>query len=316
MSAKPSFPIGNFESEQRDFPWFSMVLPPKALVFIVLFLVLFPLVALVAESFVSPLYSLLLGVMMPFSQRMGSPEMPLILLVKVSVFGVIAFGTLGLILMRILTIYHQAWAHVMPQVHSLHSPFHPDPKLSLVAIINWLVYRSIRIMAWPLGLFVCAGIAMIACLMMMQFLSEGFLILAQLLIMIILFAFLISGYFMMICLVKAFGDYFTTTFGSTATLLEPEQPAEVIYDRVRRLAFYSPWFILVYAQQVLTWAVFSLSVIGIFKVSNIDQVLGFGAQWPIVIMFSALTLGMILIRFGLQFFVYSDSLKRFYRQHS
>lgn len=302
----------NTAFNQEALPWFSVVLPPKALPFILLFLFLFPLVVMGLESFLSPLYSLLLGVLMPFSQRMGSPEFPLILLIKFAVFAVIAFGTIGLLLLRILTIYHQAWASLLPQAHPMHTPFHPDAKLSMIAVVNWHVYRGLRLMAWPLGLLAVFTLGFILMTIIMQFLSEGFLLLAQLFLMLIIFALLLSGYFMMIQVSKTAVDYLKTGFGTTAAMLEPEQAAEIIFERVRRLMFYSPWFVLVYAQQVFCLVVVLLSILGMFGATNMDNLLGFGASWPMVILFSAISLAMIILKYGIQFFVYVDALRRFY----
>jgi hypothetical protein len=300
------------DNDAPDGSLLSAILPFQTIPWILLLLFILPLVVIAGDSLLSPLYTMFWLTLFPSSDTMAHPEFSFILLIKLAVFFPLAFLAVGLLLTKILTAYHRAWTQFIAQPHALHQTYHPNKQYSPAALVNWVIYRWYRLLRGPLLFLVLGSVLLGVQLFLLQWFAEPLALVFMIGFIVVLFALFLVTFFFVLSLAKSSLQYFKTSFGSTAAILEPEQTCEVLYQRVSRIAFNSPWVFMVTLQQIGLVAVFWFSVTFTTTQYDAQSFLSFDPGLLKLFFLNAIVLMVLLVLFASKFFLYSDALSRFY----
>lgn len=289
----------------------EMILPPKALPLLILFILLLPLALLAGESLLAPLLDWLPTVMSATEAGNGL-QLPIHFFFKLIAFALLSFFGLFQLLMRINMTYYATWARTFPRPHSLHVEYEPDESASMVALINWYLFRLLMVVGPPVGLgLLTVGVGLLAFYFYNVVLAN---VPASLPIQFIvgLFIILLLGMFTVLALLNSLWTFATTIFGSVVAVTEPDLAAQSIFDRCGRIVFATPMVFGLY----LATAVFVLLVLSesaaLLYFYDIDTFLSPHANFPLIFGLEIFTLvAYLMLHYG-RFFVYHQSLVQYY----
>ncbi len=293
--------------------WFEFLLPRSALTLLLLLFFVLPLFFLTAESLFSPVYEFIKSLLIPINTGMVYTTFPLQLVIKILLFSFFTFTGVALLWLKISCLYHEVWSTRFYAPSPLHTPYHPDQQGSLVALFNWNLFRFAKVYGPLLGwLFATLVIGTICFLSFTSFTDFGFLTF-QLQFSGIVFVMSVLFLFLLLTCFKACWLGVTTMLGDVAAMTEPEKPIEVVFARARKLAFVSPWSIILYPLYVVLTLMVVAEVLYLVITYDVQDVLSFNPNVLPIFCFDLLTIAALIILSALKFLTYHDAMCRYYR---
>lgn len=236
---------------------FSSLMPPSALPYIVVLLVIFPLAVLTGESFVLPLFSHLNSMVFPEMEGMRT-VLPFRFFLKFALYLLFVGIILGQLLLRIRQAYVQEWVKHFERPDPLHLDYAPHPVHSVGAIVRWHGYRLMVVFSLPLFLMAATGLFGLFSFSLMNQVMDLSTISLPAAITVFLFVGLMLCLFTGVSIVNSIWLFISTPFGDMVALTETDLLPRTVFERCRRIAFSSPWVWVLYPLNGLFW----LSVIG------------------------------------------------------
>lgn len=309
-------PLGQNPSASGVQPdWFEAILPPSAMLLVVLLWLTLPVFLLTAESLFAPLYDVIRSVLFPINgSGISFTQFPIILLAKIALFLLISITGIGLLTLKTKCLYTEVWSMFLPPPSHQHSAYNPDQKNSMVALVNWMLFRFFSVFGPVLG-WLLAGIIVGAIWYWAFNLFSGFGFLTfQIQFTLGLFVLMVIGWFALLEALKVANRFVGSSLGDMAAMLEPEKPAQVIYDRVQRLGFISPWQLLFYPLNALFSLAVLIEMVFLLVKVDIDALLSFQPIIVPVYSLCAITLVVFLLLNSLKLLTYHDAMQRYYRK--
>jgi hypothetical protein len=275
--------------------FFDMVLPPQAMVLVLLLLLTAPLVLLTGESLLAPFIGWIKSLFTAETTTGVVDTLPSYFFIKFAIFLVLVFLGGVQLLLRLNTIYYGTWSSALPQPHALHPPYQPEPQLSSLALLNWSLYRLLHIAGLPLLMF--ALMFGLGFLELYLFNLLSFIPVFSLPIQVILatFLFLLMGVVTVAICLRSVWVLLSTLFGDVIAVTEPDLPVHTILERCQRIALVSPRVIILYPAYVL----FYLGLIGALAwlvfTYDIEDIIHLKANFFELFMVESLLLGVYLI---------------------
>jgi hypothetical protein len=294
--------------------WLSALLPLSAIPLWLLLIVILPVSLLLAESLFSPFAEFLQSLLMPINNGNPNGTLPLSLLLKMLLFLIFAFTGITMLLLKITCLYYQEWIGFFNRPHPEHADYHPEQQESMIALLNWNLFRLYQVLGPP-AMWAGGTVIVTSCLLFLSNLTSDFgFFTFQLEFTLGLFLFLTLSFFTTLSVFKAIWISFCSLLGDVSAITEPEKPSQVLFERTRRLAFLSPWVWLVYPLYAIFWmAVLSETILllAYFDMTTLWQP---GPQWLLILECSAVTLFSFIVLKGLKLMVYHDALARYYAE--
>ncbi len=281
---------------------------------LVLILVL-PLFILAAGSLLAPLIDYLRALIIPPNSDVPQAVLPLILIIKLALFSIFSFTGIVLLLLKMTCLYYQVWSCFLGQPHALHTAYHADQQESVVSLFNWNLFRAYKSLT-PLTLW------LLVTLLLGSALSWAFttlnilpMPLFQLGISIGLFIFMVTSFFTLLAFFKAVWLGITTLLGDVVAITEPEKPAQTAFERSRKLAFRSPWGLLLYPLYLVFYLLLATEVVLLLANYDIPTLLTLNPKVLVPVFgLELLTIAVFVLLAALKLMTYHDALSRYYRQ--
>jgi hypothetical protein len=287
----------------------AALIPPQTLPLLILLLLLLPLTVLTGESLILPVIE---GFQAGFTFKSDVPSFPISLWIKLIAFVVLVFLGFYQLLLRISTNYLSVWSTFFPRPDPLHMDYHPNPKESQLATVNWHLYRGI-VMFGPIVFIVVASSVLTGLSLLLLTMVRGWLTIGMPLQMTVgVFAYMLLGLLFVLACGNAIWTGFISLFGSPIAVTEPELSAKGVLERCNRIAFSSSWVWLMYPAFTLFGVMVALEVYTLCEHLDIQDVIGFSVNWPMLLLFELLTLVAYLGLNFCRFFVYHDALQNYY----
>ena len=287
----------------------SALLPPQTLLLLILLIVLLPLTILTGESLILPVIE---GFQVGFSFKSKVPSFPLSLWIKLLAFIVLMFMGFYQLLLRISTNYLSAWSQFFPRPDALHMDYHPNPQESQLATVNWHLYRSL-VMFGPIVFIMVASSVLAGLSLFILTMVRGWLTIGMPLQMTVgVFSYMLLGMLFLLACGNMVWIGFISLFGSPISVTEPELNTKVVLERCQRIAFSSSWVWLMYPAFFLFGVMVILEVYTLTSYLDIQDVITFSVNWPLLLLFELLTLVAYLGLNFCRFFVYHDALQNYY----
>lgn len=301
-------------SPSKEAPALSFLdslLPPPALPLLLLLLLVLPLSLLAGQSLLIPLFESVLALFLTGSDGLYT-TLPWYFYLKLLAFVLLTFFGLFQLVLRIKTYYFTVWAQQFPQAHALHVRYQPDNQMSLVALINWTLYRTGSIFGPPLmlGLLTC-GLGVVEIWLFNVFSGLPFISL-PIQFIVALFLFMLFSLFTAFACANGLWTYFTTVFGDVVAVTEPELPAKTAYERCNRIAFASPMVYVFYPAYFLFVVGVLVEVYVFLSTYTVKDLITFQINIPAVLGLEILTVGMYLVLGFLKMYTYHNALMAYY----
>jgi hypothetical protein len=295
--------------------WFEVFLPVGAAPLLLLLFLILPIFLLAGESLFAPVYEWVHSQLMPVNAGMTYTELPLLLIFKIILFCIFTFTGVALLILKINCLYYEVWSYWLKEPHPLHTQYHPDPQDSMIALFNWGVFRWFKILSPFLGWFILAVLSGIVLMWFFNTYSFLGVFTFQLQIMVSFFVMAVLGFFTFLGFFKMLWRLLTSILGDAAAITEPEKPAQVIFDRVQKLAFASPWIVLLYPLYFVFYVVILAEVVLLMANFDITDILAFHPDaLGLIYGLTAATMVAFLVLSALKFLAYHDALGRFYNR--
>ncbi len=295
--------------------WFEAILPLPAIPLILLLFLIAPIFLLAAESLLAPVYEFIQSLLLPVNAGVTYATLPFQLLLKIGLFAIFTFTGVMLLLLKITCLYHEVWSHFFSQPHPRHTVYHPDQQDSMISLFNWSLFRLFKVLG-PLVMWIAILIAVSVLWYWLfnSFTDFGFFSF-QLQFSLGFFLVTVLSLFVGIEVFKTFWSALTTNLGDIAAITEPEKPTQVIYDRAKKLAFGSPWILIVYPIYFLFYLAVIVEVVLLIATYDIGDLLSFKADLMMILGFQFVTFVVFIMLNAMKFMTYHDALVRYYRQH-
>ena len=291
-----------------------LLVPTRTVFSLLVLIILYPILTLAVVSLLEPIidYSLLF---LPFAEHTQIAQftaLPWIAVVKFLLFLPLAVLSFGLTLFKLTTEYHIAWASHLPIAHPKHCRYEPLPQASSFALLKWQLYRFGKIFSKPLLLAALISGILFGLLWLLQTFQKSYTLIFEILFVLVFFALLSTTFYALIALFEAIKVFFMTNLGSTASILEPRQPAKQIFLRVQRLYAYSGWQWFVFIQELLVYAtvIFSLWYMGSHFAVN--QLYSLNLNLLKLFLLGFILLVQYIVLLSCKFYTYTDSLSNYY----
>jgi hypothetical protein len=304
------------QSLQTRPDWFEVALPVAALPLIFILLLILPIFLLTAESLLAPVYDFIHSLLMPVNAGMTYASLPILLVIKILIFALFTFTGVALLLLKISCIYNEVWSYFVQSPNPKHAPYHPDQQESMVALFNWNMFRWYKVLGVPIGWVVLTILSGTFFLWFFNAFTDFGFFTFQLQITLGLFVLSVLGFFTAIEAAKGIGGALTTILGDVAAITEPEKPAQVLYERAKKLAFTSPWSLILYPLYFVFYLMLIVEIVLLIAQYDIQDITSFNPDILMIFVFEILTLVVFVILNGLKFMTYHDALVRFYQQNS
>lgn len=307
--------IPNNSSSRIKPDWFEAIVPFSAIPLILVLLLILPVFFLAAESLFAPVYDYVASLLMPVNAGVTYTRLPLLLIIKIGIFAVFTFTGVTLLLLKLSCLYHEVWSYFFYQPHPKHVPYHPDQQESMIALFNWNLFRWFKIIGPVVGwASLTAIVGAVSFWISNTFTDFGFFTF-QLQFTLGFFAVLTLSFFTMLAFFKAIWAAFTTVLGDVTAVTEPEKPAQICYDRCRKLAFASPWSLFLYPLYFLFYTALIVEVVLLVAFYDISDLLTLKADLMMIFGFEVVTLVVFLMLSAMKFMVYHDAVGRYYQSH-
>lgn len=286
---------------------YDQFLPPQALPLLLLLIVIFPLALLAAESLMIPLFDWLQAFVTG-----RHVFLPYYFFIKLACFGVLAFLGFLQLLLRIDTIYYTVWARFFPRPHSLHVDYHPDSQQSILALLNWHLFRFGMVVIPPVGLALIMMVVFSIELYCFNLFAQMPFLSVPIQMALALFVMLVLGMLFVFLCGASVWNLFSTLFGNVVAVTEPSLPAKTVFDRCKRIMFSSPLVYLMIPAYGLFLAGALTEVYFLLQQYDIQDFTGFRMNFLLVFGFEVLTLMTYLMLNYLKFYTYHQALGRYY----
>ena len=290
---------------------FTVLLPgghaPQALLLLIAYLCLFPLIILGAKPVLLPLLN---SVEQILANRFTMP--PFYYWLRLLAFVVLGFGVLVWLRLRLSVLYVSHWATLSPRPHPLHVDYHPAEPYSFYALGRWVLYRVLRIAT--LTVFALIGMAVLGLLqfLLLNALFDTWFMRLPLFHILTIFLQLALGLFLFITLLKGCWQAVGTTYGEMAVITEPMRSLPVLFNRCNRLLGHTPqlWLlVLVRALSWFAWLGLALFIGWHYDMASIGT---FSFPWFTALLSTAV-LGLVDVFLGyMKWSLYHKALERFY----
>ncbi len=305
----------NNTSYQARPDWFEAVLPVAAIPLILLLILILPLFLLSAESLFAPVFEFIRSLLIPINAGMSYTSLPLMLIFKILLFSIVSFTGMMLLMLKITCLYHEIWSHFFYQPHPRHVAYQPDQQESMMALFNWNVFRWGRILSRPIGWIVLTVIIGAGWLWIFNSMTDFGFFTFQLQFSLGFFLMMTLFFFTFLSVMKAIWHVFTTSLGDVAAITEPNKPAQVIYDRARKLTFISPWSFLLYPLYFLFYIAVIAEVILLIISYDVNDILSFNPDIMPIYLVELATFMILTLLSAMKFMTYHDALVRYYQKH-
>lgn len=292
------------------FDWF---LPPPALPLLVLLMIILPMALLAAQSLSIPLVEFLGSLVLSGSEGFTA-SLPITFFIKLGAFIVLAFFGLVQLVLRINAFYYSVWARGFPRPHPLHVDYQPDSQQSMMALLNWKLYRFGNIVAPPVVLAsVTFGLGLLA--LYMFNVSSGLPFISLSIQFIVgLFLIMLFSMFTVFAFINSIWTFFTTVFGDIIAITEPDLPAKAVFERCGRIVFSSPMIYIFYLAYVVFLVGVLAEIVMLFMNYNIQDLIAFKMNFPLLFGVELVTLAFYLTLNYLRFYTYHYALSNYYNK--
>ncbi|MDX2085303.1 MAG: hypothetical protein SFZ03_07940 [Candidatus Melainabacteria bacterium] len=285
----------------------EMLLPPEALPLLALLVFLSPLALLTGESLLIPLIETIENLWKGDLQGL-----PSYFYLKLGAFALLSFLGLVQLLFRIKVIYLGVWARGLSRPHPLHVDYQPDAQLSMLALLNWNLYRWLMVFGPTLLLStLTVGVSLAEFWWFNQTLGSSNMSL-PIQFIVGLFVVLLLAMFTVFVFLNGFWTTAITVYGSVAAITEPDLPARTVYERCGRIAFFSPLVFVVYAGYAVFYGLLLVELVSLFAVYNIQDLLSFQANYGLLLACEMVTLVFYLGLSYIRLLAYHHALVRYY----
>lgn len=296
-----------YQLEEAEVGLVEMILPPQTVPLFLILIVILPLALLTAESLFVPLLEWM------NSASTGAEEgLPFHFFIKMGAFLLLSFFGVFQLLMRINTTYYAVWARSFSRPHPLHVDYQPDEQQSILALLNWNMYRLMMICAPPIGLTLLTGLVGVIEIYLFNVLSGMPLISLPIQFIIALFIIMVLVLVTAFAYLNSVWTAFTTIYGDVAAVTEPDLPAKTIYERCGRIAFMSPLSYLLYPTYFFFWIALLAEVYLLITTLDIQDLIHFRANLPLIVGLEVATIGLYLLMNYLRFYTYHTALVNYY----
>lgn len=229
-------PLPSSFSGTRKKGWFWGVLPPSAPLLWLMLMLLGPMALLGGESLLYPLVEKL-----PAFLTSGEISMPFLYFLKVLAFGAMVFLAFSQLILRLQVCYFTEWSLGFPRPHHLHVDYAPHPRESMAALIRWQGFRAMRVVVPPLLFTVLTALIGTVALFLFNHWMASLSLLNPIFMIISIFLLSVAGVATMLFVINSIWVSLTSLYGVCAAVSEPDLPTFLLYERVNRIAFCSPW---------------------------------------------------------------------------
>jgi len=304
----PSLPAGTTPMD--------MILPPRAILLILLLLIITPIVILTAESLFIPLMDWARTRMMAPAGTVEASmsDLPSYFFLKVAAFLILSFLGGFQLLLRIKSIYYTTWAQAFPRPHPLHIDYQTDNDRAMLALIQWKLYQGGMVVLPPLVMgSITFAVGLVELYLFNTFSDLSFVGLSVQLT-IELFLIMMLGLFTLFAFFNSVWTATTSLFGDIVAVTEPDLPNSIILQRCGRIAFSSPYaLVLIPTYLLLVLGVFA-EVVWLLSMVDIHQIISFQANVPFILSMEVITLACYLGYSYLKFFTYHHGLCVYYKK--
>ncbi len=292
---------------------FEMLLPPQAVPLLGVLLLMIPLTLLAGESLFVPLFESVKSLLIPEMEAMQT-HLPTHFYVKLAAFCFLTFFGVIQMILRIRLCYYQAWAKAFSRPDPLHVDYQPDPQQSMLAVLNWNMFRWFMILVPPLLIgAITIGVGFLELYLFNMFVDMPAMSLPAMIVSF-LFITLLLSLFSLFSVFNSIWIALITLFGEVAAITEPDLAAKTIYDRCRRIAFASPFVYLLYPAYVLFLLLVVTEIGWLLMAYDVQDLVHFRLNLPLILGLEIGTLAVYLGLNFLKFFTYHDALSRYYRK--
>jgi hypothetical protein len=300
--------------QQAPPDWFEVFMPLPAASLVILLILVLPIFLLTAESLFAPVYDFVRSLLMPVNAGIAYTSLPFLLLVKIVIFCIFTFTGLALLLLKISCLYHEVWAHFFQQPHPQHTPYHPEQQASMISLFNWNLFRWYRVLSPFVGWLAVTIVSASILMWLFNSFTDFSFFTFQMQFTLGFFIMSVLGLFTAIALVKTLWAAFTTILGDVAAITEPEKPTQILYDRTRKLAFLSPWGMLLYPMYFIFYVALIVEIVLLLVNYDIQDLLSFKVNVLPIFGIELLTFGIFILLSVMKFMAYHDALYRYYNR--
>lgn len=298
-------------AEAPGLTFFDWILPPPAVPLVILLLIILPMALLAAQSLFLPLLEFVSSLLFAGSEG-GAASLPFHFFLKLGAFLVLAFFGLVQLVLRINAFYYSVWAKGFPRPHPLHVDYEPDNQQSMVALLNWKLYRLFGVMAPPLVLGAVTFLVGLGELYLFN-LSTGLpFISLSIQFIVALFLFMVLSLFTGFAFLNSVWTFLTTVFGDIIAITEPDLPAKTVFDRAGRIAFASPMILIFYPAYLVFLLGVVVEVYLLLSTYTVQDLITLNVNIPLILGLEVLTLVCYLSLNYLRFYTYHHALARYY----
>ncbi|MBX2860569.1 MAG: hypothetical protein KTR14_05005 [Vampirovibrio sp.] len=290
---------------------FDFLLPPQAVVLAGILILMTPMILLTGESLLLPLFEYAKTIFIPGSKTtLGA--LPFTYFLKLGAFLILTFFALIQLGLRLKTVYYTIWSVNFPRPHRLHVDYQPDSQQSMLALLNWYIYRVLVVVGPPLALaLITTLVLVIQYTMFVTFIDQTFMSL-PLQIIVAMFVMFVLMILTVYALIYSLWNMFTTVFGDVIAITEPDLPAKTAFDRSRRIAFKSPFTWFLYPCYAVFVGVVCYELFLLFFHYDIHDLIGFKVNLPLILFLEVLTFAFYLLMNFFKFYTYHRSLAEYY----
>lgn len=299
--------------KSSQFTFLDMILPPLLIPLFILLLALAPMVLLSGESLFIPLFEWIKSIVLPNSTNTFT-ILPVQFFLKLGGFLILTFLGAVQIFLRIKTQYYTAWASLYERPHKLHTDYSPDFRESMMALLNWNIFRFMIIVLPPLVIGALTfGVGVFELYLFNQFIGNLPAITLPILFITGLFILMLLGLFFLVACCHSVWMLVKTLFGDVAAVLEPSLPARTVYERCRRIAFAAPEVFLLYPAYILLILATLGEIAWLYLNFDIqDLISGHIPNLGLIVGMECLTLITYLVLNYFKLNTYHHALKRYY----